>query len=85
MKIKVHSVCKFNGPNEKHFLKTADFDLPKKSLLIFCLGAVYSYPLKLLWFFRIRVKAQGGVFLPCKKASSRLQFAPICCLFCLLL
>ena len=61
----------------KSILKTADLIYLRRAFNFFCLGAVYSYPLKLLWFFRIWVKAQGGVFLPCKKPFLRLQFAPI--------
>ena len=56
--------------------KVKSLVLLKRYLFVFYLELVTVIPQN-IFFLEIRVKAQGGVFLPCKKPFLRLQFAPI--------
>ena len=45
---------------KKHF-RNSKINFSKEEIFDFLLGAIYPYLLELLWSFKIRVKAQGGV------------------------
>ena len=65
--------------DEQELNKVKSLVLLKRYLFVFYLELVTIIPQN-IFFLEIRVKAQGGVFLPCKKALLRLHFTPICLL-----
>ena len=61
--------------------KVKSLVLLKRYLFVFYLELVTVIPQN-IFFLEIRVKAQGGVFLPCKKPFLRLHFTPILVCYC---